>query len=99
MQELLIKRRAAALAVPTNDMAVRACLRRVGEPITLLGEKEMERRDRLRMLLAKLDAEGQLERLMKAHEDEEAATKDEAEEDIQYPFYTEGSKLALLRPE
>ncbi|KAE9463595.1 hypothetical protein C3L33_04503, partial [Rhododendron williamsianum] len=63
MQELLIKRRAAALAVPTNDMAVRA---------------------------------RQLERLMKAHEDEEAATKDEAEEDIQYPFYTEGSK-ALLR--
>ncbi|KAL6987222.1 hypothetical protein U1Q18_012973 [Sarracenia purpurea var. burkii] len=99
MQELLMKRRAAALAVPTNDMAVRARLRRLGEPITIFGEREMERRDRLRMLMAKLDAEGQLERLMKAHEDEEAAasmTKDEVEEEIQYPFYTEGSN-ALLR--
>ncbi|XP_028069169.1 U4/U6 small nuclear ribonucleoprotein PRP4-like protein isoform X2 [Camellia sinensis] len=98
MQELLMKRRAAALAVPTNDMAVRARLRRLGEPITLFGEREMERRDRLRMLMAKLDAEGQLDRLMKAHEDEEAAasvTKEEAEDDIQYPFFTEGSKALL----
>ncbi|XP_057507185.1 U4/U6 small nuclear ribonucleoprotein PRP4-like protein isoform X2 [Actinidia eriantha] len=98
MQELLMKRRAAALAVPTNDMSVRARLRRLGEPITLFGEREMERRDRLRMLMAKLDAEGQLERLMKAHEDEEAAasvTKEEDEEDIRYPFYTEGSKALL----
>lgn len=94
-QELLLKRRAAALAVPTNDMAVRARLRHLGEPITLFGEREMERRDRLRMIMAKLDAEGQLEKLMKAHEDEEAAAsapKDEAEEELQYPFYTEGSK-------
>lgn len=98
MQELLMKRRAAALAVPTNDMAVRARLRHLGEPITLFGEKEMERRDRLRMIMAKLDAEGQLEKLMKALEDEEAAAsapKDEAEEELQYPFYTEGSKSLL----
>ncbi|GFQ01401.1 homeobox-leucine zipper protein roc3 [Phtheirospermum japonicum] len=53
--------------------AVRACLRRLGEPITLFGEREMERRDRLRMLMANLDSEGQLEKLMNAHEDEEAA--------------------------
>lgn len=97
MQELLMKRRAAALAVPTNDMAVRARLRRLGEPITLFGEREMERRDRLRMLMARLDAEGQLEKLMKAHEDEEAAASaaPAEEEDIQYPFYTEGSKALL----
>jgi len=98
MQELMMKRRAAALAVPTNDMAVRARLRHLGEPITLFGEREMERRDRLRMIMAKLDAEGQLEKLMKAHEDEEAAAsapKDEAEEELQYPFYTEGSKALL----
>ncbi|GMP86624.1 hypothetical protein CsSME_00039332 [Camellia sinensis var. sinensis] len=98
MQELLMKRRAAALAVPTNDMAVRTRLRRLGEPITLFGEREMERRDRLRMLMAKLDAEGQLDRLMKAHEDEEAAasvTKEEAEDDIPYLFLTEGSKALL----
>lgn len=99
MQELLMKRRAAALAVPTNDMAVRARLRRLGEPITLFGEREMERRERLRNLMAKLDSEGQLERLMKAHEDEEAsgsvAPGEGLEEDIQYPFYTEGSKALL----
>ncbi|TQE05822.1 hypothetical protein C1H46_008505 [Malus baccata] len=41
MQELLMKRRASALAVPTNDMAVRARLRRLGEPITpLWGERD-----------------------------------------------------------
>lgn len=98
MQELMMRRRAAALAVPTNDMAVRARLRHLGEPITLFGEREMERRDRLRMIMAKLDADGQLEKLMKALEDEEAsasAPRDEAEDDLQYPFYTEGSKSLL----
>lgn len=98
VQELLMKRRAAALAVPTNDKAVRARLRRLGEPITLFGEREMERRDRLRALLAKLDSEGQLEKLMKAHEDEEAsatAAPLDPEEDIRYPFYTEGSQSLL----
>ncbi|CAH9068693.1 unnamed protein product [Cuscuta epithymum] len=99
MQELLLKRRAAALAVPTNDMAVRARLRRLGEPITFFGEREMERRDRLRALMARLDSEGHLERLMKAHEDEEAfsasAGPTEDDDEIQYPFYTEGSKALL----
>ncbi|KAK1567371.1 hypothetical protein Q3G72_011372 [Acer saccharum] len=99
IQELLMKRRAAALAVPTNDMAVRARLRQLGEPITLFGKREMERRDRWRMLMAKLDAEGQLERLMIAHEEEEAAATTTAqydeEEMLQYPFYTEGSKALL----
>lgn len=95
VQELLMKRRTAALAVPTNDNAVRTRLRRLGEPITFFGEREMERRDRLRALMAKLDAEGQLEKLMKAHEDEESSASvapSEPEEDIQYPFYTEGSQ-------
>jgi len=99
MRDLMMKRRAAALAVPTNDMAVRTRLRRLGEPITLFGEREMERRDRLRMLMAKLDAEGQLEKLMKAHEEEEEAAsarkEDVEEEQLQYPFYTEGSKELL----
>ncbi|XP_038991242.1 U4/U6 small nuclear ribonucleoprotein PRP4-like protein isoform X2 [Hibiscus syriacus] len=98
MQDLLMKRRAAALAVPTNDMAVRTRLRRLGEPITLFGEREMERRERLRMIMAKLDAEGQLDKLMKAHEEEEAAISAKAEdieEDIEYPFYTYGPKELL----
>ncbi|XP_039036851.1 U4/U6 small nuclear ribonucleoprotein PRP4-like protein isoform X3 [Hibiscus syriacus] len=98
MQDLLMKRRAAALAVPTNDMAVRTRLRRLGEPITLFGEREMERRERLRMIMAKLDAEGQLDKLMKAHEEEEAAISaraEDIEEDIEYPFYTYGPKELL----
>ncbi|XP_068669001.1 U4/U6 small nuclear ribonucleoprotein PRP4-like protein [Aristolochia californica] len=98
MQELLLKRRAYALAVPTNDAAVRARLRRLGEPMTLFGEREMERRDRLRSIMVKLDAEGQLDKLLKAHEEDEAAagpTGEDEEEGPQYPFYTEGSKSLL----
>ncbi|KAJ9563332.1 hypothetical protein OSB04_008492 [Centaurea solstitialis] len=104
-QDFLMKQRAAALAVPTNDKAVRSRLRRLGEPVTLFGEREMERRDRLRMIMAKLDSEGQLERLMKVLEEEEAAVNavgmedgvgEEEGEAVQYPFYTEGS-TALLK--
>nr|XP_010921905.1 LOW QUALITY PROTEIN: U4/U6 small nuclear ribonucleoprotein PRP4-like protein [Elaeis guineensis] len=98
VQELLMKRRAYAMAVPTNDSAVRARLRRLGEPITLFGEREMERRDRLRSIMVRLDAEGQLERLLKAHEDEQAAASAapaEEEGPQQYPFYTEGSQELL----
>lgn len=99
IQELLMKRRASALAVPTNDMAVRARLRRLGEPITLFGEREMERRDRLRMIMARLDSQGELEKLLKVHEEEEAAAsaalEDGDDQMVQYPFYTEGSKALL----
>lgn len=94
-----MKRRAMALAVPTNDKAVRQRLRLLGEPVTLFGEREMERRDRLRMLMAELDSKGQLERLMKALDDAEAsgsaAPAEGPEEDIQYPFFTEGPKSLL----
>src|ERR1700722_4271046 len=46
------KRRAAAIAVPTDDNRVRARLRELGEPITLFGEGPGDRRDRLRELLS-----------------------------------------------
>ncbi|KAK8520815.1 hypothetical protein V6N13_076951 [Hibiscus sabdariffa] len=58
----------------------------------------MERRERLRMIMAKLDSEGRLEKLMKAHEEEEAAISakaEDVEEDMEYPFYTEGPKELL----
>ncbi|KAL6009974.1 hypothetical protein ACLOJK_000405 [Asimina triloba] len=100
VQDLLNKRRAYAMAVPTNDSAVRARLRRLGEPITLFGEREMERRDRLRSIMVKLDTEGQLDKLLKAHEEEEggaaAAAGEEGDEGPQsYPFYTEGPHALL----
>ena len=48
-----LRRRAKALVIPTNDSAVRERLRALGEPITLFGEREAERRERLRDLLAR----------------------------------------------
>lgn len=93
VQELLQRRRAYAMAVPTNDSAVRARLRRLGEPVTLFGEREMERRDRLRALMVRLEAEGQFERLLRAQEDEQGA--EEEAEQIQYPFFTEGTQELL----
>ncbi|PKA52556.1 U4/U6 small nuclear ribonucleoprotein PRP4-like protein [Apostasia shenzhenica] len=97
VQELLMKRRAFAMAVPTNDVAVRARLRRLGEPVTLFGEREMERRDRLREIMLRLDNEGHLERLLKAHEEEQQASAAPAEDEGPqvYPFYTEGSPELL----
>ncbi|CAN7007173.1 unnamed protein product [Brassica oleracea var. botrytis] len=88
MQELLRKRRAAAMAVPTNDKSVRGRLRRLGDAITLFGEREMERRARLAQLMARLDIGGQLDRLLRAYEEE---VEDE-EEEVQYLFFTEGPK-------
>lgn len=97
VQELLTKRRAFAMAVPTNDAAVRTRLRRLGEPVTLFGEREMERRDRLREIMLRLDNEGQLERLLRAHEEEQQAAAAPAEDDGPqvYPFYTEGTRELL----
>ncbi|KAG8044363.1 hypothetical protein GUJ93_ZPchr0995g22922 [Zizania palustris] len=84
------------MAVPTNDSAVRARLRRLGEPVTFFGEREMERRDRLRALMVGLEAEGQFDRLLRAQEDEQgAAGAEEEEEQIQYPFFTEGTQELL----
>lgn len=101
-QELLLKRKAYAMAVPTKPEAVRARLRRLGEPVTLFGERDMERRDRLRAIMVRLDAEGELERLLKAHDEEEQAAAAAASEGVEgeegpikYPFFTVGSKELL----
>lgn len=94
VQQLLMKRRASALAVPTNDTAVQERLRHFGHPVTLPGEREMERRDRLRAIMAKLDADGELEKLVQAQE----VAPDEETDDV-LPlqlFYTEGSPELLM---
>ncbi|KAE8800327.1 U4/U6 small nuclear ribonucleoprotein PRP4-like protein [Hordeum vulgare] len=95
VQELLQRRRAYAMAVPTNDSAVRTRLRRLSEPITLFGEREMERRDRLRALMVRLEADAQFDRLLRAQEDEQGAPDDDDTEQIQYPFFTEGTNQLL----
>lgn len=84
------KRRAAQIAVPTDDGRVRARLREIGEPITLFGEGPGDRRDRLRELLyaqveAGVDGEGDI--LM---QDGQTPGADEDEQDADEEFYTEG---------
>ena len=87
------KRRAAAIAVPTDDGRVRARLREMGEPITLFGEGPPERRDRLRELLT-IQAERQ-----DGHDGggvdvhmSDAESIDPANEEQEEEFYTEGVK-------
>lgn len=48
------KRRMGQVVVPTDHARVKQVLRKLGEPITLFGEREAERRDRLKALLAAL---------------------------------------------
>ncbi|KAI9848628.1 MAG: hypothetical protein M1838_000467 [Thelocarpon superellum] len=86
------KRRAAAIAVPTDDGRVRARLREMGEPMTLFGEGPGDRRDRLRELLtteaeqeAGLDGDGDGDVVMHVDAGEEQEHGEQEEE-----FYTEG---------
>ncbi|KAF1347005.1 WD40-repeat-containing domain protein [Delphinella strobiligena] len=78
------KRNLAAVAVPTDDVRVRARLRELGEPITLFGERPEDRRDRLRELLYAAQQDGGEDVAMG-----EAAVEDEEDESNQ-EFYTEG---------
>ena len=86
------KRRAAQIAVPTDDGRVRARLRELGEPITLFGEGPGDRRDRLRELLttqAEDAGEGEVDTPMRDGTDGEAQAEQEEE------FYTEGVQELL----
>ncbi len=91
------KRRAAAIAVPTDDNRVRARLRELGEPITLFGEGPADRRDRLREILTSQaeaadgapDAEGDIQ--MREDGGDEEGQAGEAEEE----FYTTGIEELL----
>ncbi|KAL4445403.1 hypothetical protein ABPG77_011228 [Micractinium sp. CCAP 211/92] len=91
MREIELRRKMKATVVPTADSEVRRMLRQLGEPITLFGEREMERRDRLRQLLAHMGEEAAVAALGPPTEEEMA----EAEAAVAVPaseiFYTEGS--------
>ncbi|KUI62459.1 hypothetical protein VP1G_09572 [Cytospora mali] len=87
------KRMAARLAVPTNDVAVKAALRERGVPITLFGENNpADRRERLREILAdeaeQLKADGQ----EGADIDMEDALDDEDDEEQEEEYYTRGDE-------
>lgn len=84
------RRRARSLAVPTDDKAVRAALRARDQPVTLFGEREMERRERLRALLASLDEADGGE--LPAPVDAQLLSEAPAEAEL---FYTEGNDALL----
>ncbi|KAH7105758.1 WD40 repeat-like protein [Auriculariales sp. MPI-PUGE-AT-0066] len=86
LDELERKKKARTMAVPTDDTRVRARLRELGEPITLFGERNADRRDRLIQLLAARSGEDAMD---VDREDESSSDEDEEE------FYTPGD-LDLL---
>lgn len=91
LREFETRRRARALAVTTDDKEVRRQLRGLGEPMTLFGEREMERRDRLRKHLAELDAmDGGV---LPVPEEAEVVETVDVQREL---FYTEGT-AALMR--
>lgn len=53
LEQLERKKRARAVAVPTDDGRVKTRLREIGEPITLFGERAADRRERLIYILSK----------------------------------------------
>ncbi|KAI1375678.1 WD40 repeat-like protein [Hypoxylon crocopeplum] len=85
------KRRAATMAVPTDDGRVRARLRELGEPITLFGEGPADRRDRLRELLSLQAEQAPGESPDITMED----APEEDQEDQEEEFYTTGTDELL----
>ncbi|KAK3810781.1 MAG: WD40-repeat-containing domain protein [Benniella sp.] len=84
------RKRARTLAVPTDDKKVREKLRELGEPQCLFGEDNMDRRTRLRELMAK-DAPIDEEDEKMASEDENSESESDEEEEV----YTPGSESLL----
>lgn len=58
LAEFELRRKVRSTLVPTDDGKVRDMLRQLGEPITLFGEREMERRDRLKKIIAEKEITG-----------------------------------------
>ena len=91
------RRRLRATHAPTNDSDVRKRLRKMREPVTLFGERAEDRRDRLRSVLAALDARdgGELEEGDDARGEDEDETMGGAGKRQREVFYTEGTSALL----
>lgn len=85
--QMELRRKMRSLVVPTSDSEVRQLLRQLEEPITLFGEREMERRERLRKMLATMD-EGRAAALAASNE----VAMEEAAPLPKELFYTEGAE-------
>ncbi|KAF2753236.1 U4/U6 small nuclear ribonucleoprotein-like protein Prp4 [Pseudovirgaria hyperparasitica] len=92
MSQFERKRRAAAIAVPTDDTRVRARLRELKEPMTLFGEGPAERRDRLREILTSIQesADHLQDEVMR-----DATEQPDDEGEAQEEFYTIGTDALL----
>ncbi|KAL7980914.1 hypothetical protein Chor_002068 [Crotalus horridus] len=69
------RKRARQINVSTDDSEVKACLRALGEPITLFGEGPAERRERLRNILSVVGPDA----LKKTKKDDEKSKKSKEE--------------------
>ncbi|KAK2120174.1 U4/U6 small nuclear ribonucleoprotein Prp4 [Saguinus oedipus] len=78
------RKRARQINVSTDDSEVKACLRALGEPITLFGEGPAERRERLRNILSVVGTDA----LKKTKKDDEKSKK--SKEEYQQTWYHEG---------
>ncbi|EFJ41018.1 hypothetical protein VOLCADRAFT_84238 [Volvox carteri f. nagariensis] len=96
LREFELRRKIRQVVVPTDDGKVRQLLRQLGEPVTLFGEREMERRERLKRIIAQRDGELDLD----LPTTEQTLVEEVA---VQKLFYTEGpdelrtARLALTR--
>lgn len=79
------RRRAKMMVVPTDDREVRAWLRWQGEPVTLFGERAMERRERLRALVATMSEDQRTQLLSRVMQLEVEQKRIQTER-----FFTEG---------
>lgn len=95
LDQLSRKKRIASTIVPTNDLAVRAKLREINEPITLFGEGPGDRRDRLRELLSIQSEIEDAEREDADEDVEMGGTEEKGEEEQEEEFYTRGSDELL----
>ncbi|KAL1747841.1 WD40-repeat-containing domain protein [Schizophyllum fasciatum] len=89
LDELERKKKARAMAVPTDDNRVKMRLREIGEPITLFGERAADRRDRLIYVLSQINAARGDDGMLMEVESESESEEEEEE------FYSPGS-LELL---
>eukprot|EP00898_Chlorokybus_atmophyticus_P003963 jgi/Chlat1/4568/Chrsp29S00341 len=96
IKEFAARRKRREVVVPVNDAQVRAKLRELGEPVTLFGEGMMDRRDRLRRIMADIELEvaqrGELDGESTSDEGEDFDEDDEEEGRQKHLFYTEGTQ-------
>ncbi|KAK6480865.1 U4/U6 small nuclear ribonucleoprotein Prp4-like [Huso huso] len=78
------RKRARQINVSTDDSEVKACLRALGEPITLFGEGPAERRERLRNILSVVGTDA----LKKSKKEDEKSKR--PQDEFQQTWYHEG---------